>query len=50
VQSDLEVVVSKVNSVSFLVPRFPSKSGLIHKYIVKHIVNKYIVKHTVKLS
>ena len=28
-------------SVSFLVPRFPSKSGLIHKHIVKHIV-----KHT----
>jgi hypothetical protein len=24
-------------SVSFLVPRFPSKSGLIHKHIVKHI-------------
>jgi hypothetical protein len=23
--------------VSFLVPRFPSKSGLIHKHIVKHI-------------
>jgi hypothetical protein len=25
-------------SISFLVPRFPSKSGLIHKHIVKHIV------------
>jgi hypothetical protein len=26
------------HSVPFLVPRFPSKSGLIHKHIVKHIV------------
>jgi hypothetical protein len=23
----------------FVVPRFPSKSGLLHKHIVKHIVN-----------
>jgi hypothetical protein len=28
----------ETNSVSFLVPRIPSKFGLIHKHIVKHIV------------
>jgi hypothetical protein len=27
------------DSVSLLVPRFPSKSGLIHKHTVKHTVN-----------
>jgi hypothetical protein len=45
----------------FVVPRFPSKSGLMHKHIVKHIFVKksvfvkhialqtYRVKHIVKL-
>jgi hypothetical protein len=33
--------------VSFLVPRFPSKSRLIHKHIVKHIIIFEIVKHIV---
>jgi hypothetical protein len=54
------------HSVSFLVPRFPSKSGLIRKHIVKHIemlqspqtyretnrsgIHKHIVKHIVGLA
>jgi hypothetical protein len=46
----------------FVVPRFPSKSGLMNKHIVKHIhfvvprfpsksglIHKHIVKHIVKL-
>jgi hypothetical protein len=30
--------LEKKGGIIFVVPRFPSKSGLIHKHIVKHIV------------